>query len=268
MNVAVYKPIPFYIAVLVGTWISWFAAAFWSYQQGKEKPQGFCLILGLFVPCVTALLMIYASKSCELLRDFWHRLFVFRMDLSSLIMIVVIFPVVYFLATVLSLFFGKSAEQFSLVDPVLTGRGEQLFKFIIPLLLAPTLEEMGWRGYGVDSLKGSFNLLYTSLLFALLWGLWHVPLFFIKGYYHNELWKLSPVYAVNFFVSLIPVSLLFNWIYFRSFRCILAVVVAHAMLNGLSVLFKMEQFTKCLVTLLLMIVCLLVVLQDKELFLK
>ncbi len=51
---------------------------------------------------------------------------------------------------------------------------------MVILFLAPTLEELGWRGYGVDSLRSKFSLFKTTMLFAVIWGLWHLPLFFIQ----------------------------------------------------------------------------------------
>jgi membrane protease YdiL (CAAX protease family) len=50
---------------------------------------------------------------------------------------------------------------------------------------APAVEELGWRGYGMDSLRSCFSLFTASLYFALLWALWHLPLFFINNYYHK-----------------------------------------------------------------------------------
>ena len=149
------------------------------------------------------------------------------------------------------------------------AKGWKILGFIIPILLAPTLEELGWRGYGVDSLRSPhFNLFISTLLFAALWALWHLPLFFIKGYYHYELRNLNIVYVINFFISILPAAILLNWVYYRNDRSILIVIVAHAVLNIFSIIFKTEQFTKCLVTLLLCAVSTVVVLKDKDFFFK
>ncbi len=67
----------------------------------------------------------------------------------------------------------------------------QFFISLLIMFLAPTVEEFGWRGYGVDSLRSKFNLFKTTMLFALLWSSWHLPLFFVNGYYQNELWNTN-----------------------------------------------------------------------------
>lgn len=143
--------------------------------------------------------------------------------------------------------------------------GQSYFGFVI-IFLASLVEELGWRGYGIDSLRSRFNLWNTALLFASFWALWHIPLFFINGYYQNQLWKTSVIYVVNFFISIFPAALLLNWVYYKNNRNIIAAFLLHLMLNITAVLFKTEQPTKCIMTLLLLIVSGIIVWKDKKFF--
>jgi hypothetical protein len=104
------------------------------------------------------------------------------------------------------------------------------------------------------------------MLFALLWGLWHVPLFFIKGYYQNELWNTSIVYVINFFAQVLVATILMNWMYYRNNRSILAAILFHFMFNLFSVLFQTEQFTKCIITVILLIASIVIILRNREFF--
>jgi hypothetical protein len=70
-------------------------------------------LVGLFVPCITALIMIYSSQNQELIKDFCSRLFLFKVTPSSLVIIFLLMPIVILLATTISLLFGQSAAQFS-----------------------------------------------------------------------------------------------------------------------------------------------------------
>ncbi|HEX2580030.1 MAG TPA: CPBP family intramembrane glutamic endopeptidase [Rhabdochlamydiaceae bacterium] len=245
-----YKPFQFFFVTLLLTWVLEFGAAYLSHQKGCEKWQMLLMIAGLIIPCVVATAMIYGSHNSLLIKSFWERLLLWKVSLRSLLVIGAI-PATFFLATAISLLFGKSVSQFALASEFNVMKGWQVLSLAIPLLLAPALEEIGWRGYGVDSLKASFSFFSTSMLFALLWALWHVPLFFIKGYYQHELWQTSFVYAANFFISMVPVAIITNWIYFENGRSILLIILVHALLNGCAILFKLEQFTKCIVTILL-----------------
>lgn len=185
-----YKPVQYFLITLVGTWLFLFGAAYFSHQKGDEKWLPLLTLCGLLIPSIVALAMIYGSKNSTLIKSFWERLFLWKITPEALLMIGAI-PVVFFLATSLSLLFGKSTQQFMLASEFNVMKGWQYFSLIVPLILAPAMEEVGWRGYGIDSLRAHFNLLSTSMMFALLWGLWHLPLFFIKGYYQYELWQSS-----------------------------------------------------------------------------
>ena len=145
-------------------------------------------------------------------------------------------------------------------------KGWSLLGIAIPLLLAPIIEEIGWRGYGVDSLRAYFNLFTASALFGFLWALWHAPAFFVKDYYHNQLWNLGIIYVINFFVSVFVVAILMNWVYYKTGRSIPAVILFHSALNLSSILFKTEHFTKCIVTVLLCAVTVGVVIYDGNFF--
>ncbi len=255
-SIFTYKPIQYF----------WIIGAYLTHQKGKEKLSMLFMLSGLLVPFIVALVMIYASKNSALIKDLWDRLFLYKIQPSSLILIVLIIPAMFFLATAISLLFGESTEQFTLAKEFSVMKGWSILGILIPFFLAPVLEELGWRGYGVDSLRAHFNLFSTSLLFGLLWALWHLPLFFGKGSYHHELWNHNIVYVVNFFVSIIPMAILINWVYYNNSRSILIAIFVHSAINILSIIFKTEQLTKCIFTLLLCGVSAIVVIIDKDFF--
>ncbi len=260
-----YKPIRFFISAFLVTWIPWFLSAYFSYQKGAEGFQFLFMMVGLFGPFLSALTMIFGPRNKWLRRDFLDRLSFRKINLSFLPVILLLMPFVVLLATALSLVFGQSVDQFTFSREILILKGHGLVGVLI-LILAPTFEELGWRGYGVDSLRSYFDLFRTSMLFAILWSMWHVPLFFINGYYHHELWNTSIVYVINFFLSVLPGAFLMNWIYYKNSRSITAAILFHFMINFSSILFQTAQFTKCVVTVLLFAVSIIVIMRDEKFF--
>jgi len=260
-----YKPVRYFLITFLITWITWFIAAHLSYQEGMEGLQLLFMIPGLFAPFVAALLMVGGSQNRSLRKDFWSRLSLQKIKLRYLPVIIIIMPFTVFLATALSLLFGQATSQFYLSAEYKIMDGQVLISILI-LFLAPTLEELGWRGYGVDSLRSKFDLFRTTLIFATLWALWHLPLFFINGYYQHELWETNIAYVVNFFVSIFPATVLMNWVYYKNDRSISAAILFHFMLNLFSVLFQTEQFTKCIVTVILTVISIAIIVKEKELF--
>ena len=222
------------------------------------------MLPGLFAPFIVAMFLIYGSKNKGLKKDFKTRLLNLKLiKLKFWAAILLIMPFALFLATAISLLFRQPIEQFSL-SPEFTLIGGEAILILTIILLAPTFEELGWRGYGVDSLKKGKSLMKATLIYALLWNLWHLPLFFINGYYHNELIHMNIIYALNFVVSLVPAALLMNWIFYKNGRSITAIIVFHFMLNLFSVLFQTEQFTKCIITIVLLVISAIVVWKNKS----
>jgi membrane protease YdiL (CAAX protease family) len=261
----VYKPARFFLITFLITWISWFIAAWFSYQPGMQGLQLVCMVPGLLAPLIAVGVMISGANNKALRKDFWNRLNMKKIKLRYVPAILLIMPFALFLATALSLLFGQSANQFVLSSEYKIMDGQVLISILI-LFLAPTFEELGWRGYGVDSLRSKFNLFKTTLIFAAIWALWHLPLFFIQGYYQNELWNTSIVYVINFFVSVLPATILMNWLYYKNDRSITAAILFHFLLNLFSVLFQTEQFTKCIITIVLLVISIVIILRNKAFF--
>lgn len=262
-----YYPIQYYLITILASLALIPIAYYLSSRDQTEKILPL-LLINLFVPCITAVVMIYSSGNQGMIQDFWERLFLFKVQPGYLAVILLLMPCTILLATVISLAFGYSSDQFSLAKELSVMKGWSLLGILIPLLLAPLVEELGWRGYGVDSLRASNNLFTTSVIFGALWALWHLPLFFVKGYYQNQLWDLGFIHVLNFFVSVFVVAFLMNWVYYHTDRSIPAIVLFHSMLNLSSILFRTEPVTKCIATVLLCAVLTVVLIQDKSFFFR
>ena len=249
-----YKPFKFYLTTTLITWAMWFAAAYCSFHEDLTAYKYVFVILGLVVPFAVAMFMIYGSGNDEMKRDFQNRLFNFKLiKLKYLLIILLTMPVTVVLAIAISLLFGKPVTQFAL-SPGFSLAGWAAVQLLISVILAPTFEETGWRGYGVDSLrKKGRSLLISTLIFAALWALWHMPLFFIKGYYHYEMLHTNIIYAINFIVVVFALAFLANWIFYRDNRSIPGNILFHIMANLCMSILQIEQFTKCIATVLLLL---------------
>src|SRR5699024_7030769 len=125
----------------------------------------------------------------------------------------------------ISLAFGYDVEQFQLREGYTFSAG--LLPVWMTLLGAAILEEFAWHGYGTDTLIRRMNVFAASMLFTFIWFLWHIPLAFIDGYYHNEVVESGLLHTLNFPASMIAFVVLMNWLYFRSGRSILIPMIFH-----------------------------------------
>ena len=136
------------------------------------------------------------------------------------------------------------------------------------LLIAPVIEELAWHSYGTDCLRSRFSLFNTSLIFAVFWALWHLPLSFIKDYYQSNLVETGLIHALNFPISLIPFVLLMNWLYYKTGRNILVAVVFHTTAGYFNEIFSTHPDSKIIQTVLLIVLAVVVVLKERDFFFK
>ena len=242
-----YRPARFFLAAYLATWISWFLAAYAGSREGLEPYAVLLNFVGLAGPCAVALVLVLTSGNQTLKCDLKDRLLNLRRIHSAYLILAILLPFAVICSSIfLSLWLGQSTDQFQLA-----GGANLAAMVVLALFLAPVLEEMGWRGYGVDSLRAKFGMMASTLLFAVLWCVWHAPLVLIGGTYQNQLATMdNPMFVTNFFVSIIPAGIITNWFYYKNNRSIPAAVVVHSMLNAASVLLNAGQVAKCIATLL------------------
>ena len=258
-----YRPALFFLAVYVVTWTLWFLAVYAGSREELEPYASLISLVGLLGPPGGALLLILTSGSTALKSDFKDRLFNWRRIRPGYAILAVVMPfAVISLSIWLSLRLGQSADQLRL-----SGGANLLPMIILALVLAPILEEMGWHGYGVDSLRAKAGMMTATLLFAALWCAWHAPLALISGTYQNEMARMdNRIFLANFFVSIIPAAIIANFFYYKNGRSIGLAVLLHAMLNAASVLLNAGQVAKCIATLLYSAVAVGLVASDRALF--
>jgi uncharacterized protein len=267
-NVGRYRhPLAFYLLATAIPWVLWFTAA-WLSQQ--PDPSRLTLVvmasLGLAGLAAPAVVAIWFIRHDGLTRDVLTRLvsppgtpaWVWAAALLLL-------PGSLLVATAISVVFGYDVSQFQLQNGFSFTAG--LLPAWIVLVLAPVLEELAWKTYGTDSVASRMSVLWTSLLFGVVWVLWHVPLGFIKGYYQAEVVEESLIHSLNYAVSLIPFVILMNWLYYRGGRSVLVAIVFHLAANFGNELFLTHPDTKVIQTALLLALSVVVVWRDRELFL-
>nr|WP_319269843.1 carboxypeptidase-like regulatory domain-containing protein [uncultured Draconibacterium sp.] len=268
MNTRIYnKTGLFYGLSTLIPWVLWFLAGHLSHiENNGSTPQSLASIiafLGLLAPVITTLFM--ASHNKKLAYDLSRRIFNFKRIRSTYIVLtIVLMPFSILLAQAVSLLFGYSIDQFQLAKSFSFTSG--VFPVWVMLLVAPLLEELAWHSYGTDSLRSRFNLFTTSVLFAVFWGIWHVPLSGIKDYYHSNLVEAGWIYSLNFIVSLFPFVLIMNWIYYKANRNIILPIIFHIAAGFFNELFATHPMSKVIQTGLLILFSVYIILNDKTFF--
>jgi membrane protease YdiL (CAAX protease family) len=260
-----YKPIFYFSMTFLATYVFWFAGAYVSFQENISSLAYLFMLPGLMVPFVISVVMIGRSKNSDLKSDFVNRLFNFRLIQPKMLPVfLLIMPFSVLASIIISLSFGESISQFQLSEGFSFSSG--FVPVLLLLLLAATFEELGWRGYAFDSLQSRYNYLTASIIFSLLWALWHFPLIFVKDSYQYEIFHQNIWFGVNFFASIIPMGIIISWICLKNGKSVIAAIIFHFIINMSQEILEISQTTKCIQTVVLIIVVVVIATMEKEMF--
>jgi len=266
MIVEKYKhPLLFYFLATIFPWTFWFIAALISHtdSNGSSLSQSLFAFAGLIAPIMIAFLMINQDKA--LLNDLLGRILNFKtIKLRYWLITLFLMLISILLAQAVSLLFGYSADQFQFAKSFSFTSG--VFPVWFLLIAAPLLEELAWHSYGTDCLRSRFSLFTTSILFAVYWGIWHMPLSFIKDYYHSNLMETGVIYSLNFLISLIPFVLIMNWLYYKTNRNIVMTIIFHITAGYFNEIFCTHPMSKVIQTVLLLLFAYYLIINDKKFF--
>jgi membrane protease YdiL (CAAX protease family) len=109
------------------------------------------------------------------------------------------------------------------------GESANLWLFVLPFFLVDFLtngEEIGWRGYVLPRLQAKHNALISTLILAVIWGLWHLPKFLSHWSIVSFGW---------FMLHVLASSVILAWLYNSTGGSLLMVTIMHASANTAGV---------------------------------
>jgi len=92
----------------------------------------------------------------------------------------------------------------------------------------PAIEEIGLRGYYLDTLQQHMGPATAGLVNGAVWAVWHAPFVLFPGYYANTTFNPELYWWLPMIVCQ---TLLIVQVYNRTGRSILAVLIFHGMMN-------------------------------------
>jgi len=208
----------FFCLTYVISWASFLAAGAMS-GAAAAGLRGPLFLLGTFAPAVVALALTSQAEGRagvrRLLREIVHwrvgaRWYLFAVSYMAAIKLAV--ALLYRLAT-------HSWPRF--------GHEAWYVIFAAILLSTPVQagEEIGWRGYALPRLAGRWGLAPASIVLGAVWACWHLPFFFVAGI--DKSGQSFPVY----FLQVIALSVAAAWLYWRTNRSLLLVMLMHSSVN-------------------------------------
>lgn len=103
-----------------------------------------------------------------------------------------------------------------------------LIFLVVFFLGGPLGEELGWRGYALERLQSGFSYRKANLILGFLWGLWHLPLFFINDTPQVE------IPLLGFMLQIMGVTFIYSFIRGGTGGSVFVAMVFHAASNSFA----------------------------------
>ena len=130
---------------------------------------------GLISPAAVAVVTVLGSKNKTLINDFKKKIIGFyRIKPIFIVLAVLIFAAIVSASIGTSVLLGGSIRQFSFTDDFSFSIGGS--SALLTILLASSIEELGWRGYGEDAVGAYHSWFKESIIFGCIWAVWHLHL--------------------------------------------------------------------------------------------
>ncbi|MFN8374179.1 MAG: CPBP family glutamic-type intramembrane protease [Anaerolineae bacterium] len=226
----------FFVLTFVWTWLC-YAPMVISGGSPYEMPWMILLILGGAGPSIVGLALVGFTYTPEQRRDYWRRCINFRaISLRWWALILLVMPAIMLTSVFIDQALGAAPPGLQQLRDLIANPLMLPPLLLLGLLSGPVSEEFGWRGYALDPLINRWGLMFGSLLLGLLWGLWHLPLFFMPATWHGQMgFQLAGFWT--FVLMNVGLAFLMTWVYRSTQRSIITAIALHFMSNFTANLF-------------------------------
>lgn len=172
-------------------------------------------VMGGFVPSLVAVFLTWKHPGAAGLRQLGRRMIQFNIGWRWYLAAAAVVIISVAAQLVMLRLFGQTFPM-----PLFLA---QLGSVVPLLILGPLSEEIGWRGYALERLQTKWNALVSGLIVGLVWGLWHLPLFFMPGTSQRE-------FAIpfgGFLAGMLALSILFTWLHNNTHGSIWTAIFFH-----------------------------------------
>jgi hypothetical protein len=212
--------LPFFLLTFLITWGLGALAIFLPVQfqalVGELTETSPIYFLAVAAPTISATILIFARGGWNGLRSLYAQLIHWRFDLKWYVLVLLGIPMVGWIAARIT---GASP-----LKPTNT-LAEFLLLLLYILITGPLCEELGWRGFALPRLLNRFTPLTASLILGAIWGVWHLPSFFLGGMVQAGL--SLPFFLLN----AVLLSIFVTWVFQHTGGSVLITVLIHFTVN-------------------------------------
>jgi len=184
------------------------------------------VIIGAFAPLLAAITLVARNEGRKGIKPFLKQALDFKVKPIFIVLGLVLPLVIHLIAHYLALALGLDVASTLFPSDISTSPIILAIPyFIVMLIIGGGQEEFGWRGYAQQPLQEKIGVIPASLVIGVVWGVWHLPLWFMAGDLHSAYSFLA------FVMMTTSISLIYAWLYNSSGKKLLVVLFFHAMNN-------------------------------------
>jgi len=231
----------FFIIALGWSWLFWIPLIFLKLVF-NTMPGIILYSIGGLGPVLSAIYLVRTTQQKDDQREFWRRVIDFkRVPLRWLFVSLFIPPLIGVFSILVSLFLSNEYTQWQPMWLLIQNPLMFVLFLVSTLLFGPLPEEIGWRGYGLESLQTKYSALQSSLIVGFFWVIWHIPLFLTKD---SGFAAIYPLYSLSFWlwaISLLSISIIMTWIFNHTEKSTLTAILFHFSMSATSGFFSFKS---------------------------
>jgi uncharacterized protein len=177
------------------------------------------VIIGAFAPLLAAITLVARDDGWKGIKSFLGQALDFHIKPVYLILALVLPLVIHVITHYLALAVGLDVAQTLFPTEIATAPIILAIPyFILMMVIGGGQEEFGWRGYAQEPLQEKIGVIPASLVIGVIWGIWHLPLWFMAGDLH------SAYSFVAFVMMTTSISVIYAWLYNSSGKKLIVVI--------------------------------------------
>lgn len=214
-------PYVFIGLTFASTWSLLGPAALSKYGIGAATVSNGARTLAGFTPTIVAIVLIAAARGRQGLLGIWRAIFTWRIPLWPTATAFVLPQLTCLIALNLFRILGGAT-------PALGDWSSSVAFTLVLLPLTAFFEEVGWRYLLLEELQKRMSPLFATAMLALIWGLWHLPMYL----QNHSAGERTGVLFILFMIGVFPVTAFASWFYNRASGRLLPVMLFHASLDA------------------------------------
>lgn len=212
--------VPFFIIAFLITWGLGAFAILLPVQfeafVGELTDTSPVYFLAVAAPTISATILTFGRDGLQGLKSLYGRLIRWRFGIQWYALVLFGIPAVGWIAARIA---GANP-----LKPASTPAEFLLLLFYV-LITGPLCEELGWRGFALPRLLERFSPFTASLILGILWGVWHLPSFFVGGMVQ------AGMSILLFLINAVFLSIFVTWVFQHTNGSVLSTVLIHFTVN-------------------------------------